>query len=376
MSINASNTVLSDNSDIKVSVTVKLKGGKTRVIPGDSFQWEVRGATGSVTGDNVHISSTNGATNAQLIARYDGFSTILTLNSGYGKLFADFDQMNYPVTFSATPNEVKGEAARINGLPGLDAGNYAIQLKYDMKLGTGTKVAYVNFGSGAGVPVPGSPSNLELKVLGDNSLNMLRAEIIDAAGSKKLIDLSRVINWTGWKTITADLSAYKLTYPVKLSKIYVANPAESQDERAAAGTVGFDDISFQYQNASASAPRNQVKLNIDNPTVSVNGKTTTVDQAPYIISGNTMVPIRFITEALAGEVKWNGNEGKVTVFRGDHLVDLWLGNPNLIVDGSTVTAEVAPALKNQLTMVPLRILSENLGWKVTWDGATRTVTLE
>jgi len=45
------------------------------------------------------------------------------------------------------------------------------------------------------------------------------------------------------------------------------------------------------------------------------------------------------------------------------------------MDGERVTAEVAPQLINERTMIPLRLLAEKMGWKVTWNNDTRSVTL-
>ncbi|WP_254611590.1 copper amine oxidase N-terminal domain-containing protein [Paenibacillus sp. JMULE4] len=101
-----------------------------------------------------------------------------------------------------------------------------------------------------------------------------------------------------------------------------------------------------------------------------------LEQAPVIEKGNTLIPIRFVTDALGGTVRWDDTERKVTVIRGGKMIDLWIDNPDLIVNGQRVTAEVPPVIMNNLTMVPLRILSENLGWKVTWDPQTRQVTLQ
>lgn len=377
MQIQASNTVLAKGSDIKLSVKVKLKNGTERVVPGDSFQWEAKGFQGQVTGDTLHVTET-GTAGGQLIARYDGFGAILPMNTGFTKLFADFDGTTVPISFTATPNDVKGSATIVPGLQGLPATNKAVQLSYDMTLGSGTKAAYIKFGDTNGLAVEGSPQSINLNVLGDKSLNWLRAEVQDAKGETKLVDLARYIDWTGWKAISADLTQYNLTYPIKLKRIYAANIAQGQDERAAIGTIGIDDITFQYKNGTTDPAKNQIKLIINNPIVTVNGKQVSLapSPAPYINAGNTMVPLRFVTEALGGEVEWNNDERKVIIRRGNQLAELWLDQVNLNAGGKWVTAEVPPVLKGETTMVPIRIISENLGWKVSWDQSTYTATLE
>ncbi|WNQ11590.1 stalk domain-containing protein [Paenibacillus aurantius] len=375
--IQASNTILTQGADIKLSLVARLKNGQERTLSGDAFQWEVKGFKGEVQGDTLHVGDLTGTTSGQLIAKYDGFSANLAMAIGSTQVWADFDQTSQPVSYLGSSADVKGTVSIVPGLSGLPATNKALQLTYDMTAGTGTKAAYVKFGDN-GLPVSGNPQSLKLNVLGDKSLNWLRAEITDAAGTSKLVDLTRAIDWTGWKPVSADLTAYNFTYPIKVKRIYVANPAQGQDERAATGTVGFDDISFQYKTAAPVLPLNQIKLQINNPNVTVNGKTLGLapSPAPYLTAGNTMVPLRFVTEALGGEVKWDNDNRKVIVTRGGKLLELWIDQVNLNVNGKYVTAEVPPVLKNEVTMVPLRILSENLGWKVSWDQATYTVTME
>jgi hypothetical protein len=94
------------------------------------------------------------------------------------------------------------------------------------------------------------------------------------------------------------------------------------------------------------------------------------------VDGNTLVPLRFVTEALGGQVEWDGTQNKVTIIRGQNMMVFQLGQKDYLADGARKTAEVAAALKNERTMVPLRVLTEYLGWKVTWDQNTRTIVLE
>jgi hypothetical protein len=40
--------------------------------------------------------------------------------------------------------------------------------------------------------------------MGDKSLNWLRAELVDNSGSTVYVDLAKVIDWTGWKSLNID----------------------------------------------------------------------------------------------------------------------------------------------------------------------------
>ena len=58
----------------------------------------------------------------------------------------------------------------------------------------------------------------------------MRAEVIDADGKLNYVSFTENMNWTGWRKVTADVSDLKV--PIKVKSIYVANPANGQDERA------------------------------------------------------------------------------------------------------------------------------------------------
>lgn len=374
LKIQPSSQVLLPNAIYKLPVVATTKQGVSRTVPAASIQWTMEGFKGLIEGDKLTVQSINpGVKQGRLYAQYDGFTTMLTMPLGQMQTLLDFETEK-PVSFLGTA-EVTGSVKRTSSF-GMPSGAYGLLLSYDFTKGTGTKAAYVLLGdNGAGIPVQGQPQTLSVKVKGDNSFNWVRAEVVDAKGSKKLVDLTQNMNWTDWKTLTADLAGYGVAYPITLTRLYVANPAQGQDERAAKGEVMFDDISFQYA-PSIDSVRNLVKLAINKTSLTVNQATVVIDQAPVLYKENTLVPVRFIVDALGGETAWNEQEHKVTILKDNHMAELWLNKADLVIDGQVVTAEVAPMLMNERTMVPLRLLAEKMGWKVGWDQPTQSVTLE
>lgn len=101
----------------------------------------------------------------------------------------------------------------------------------------------------------------------------------------------------------------------------------------------------------------------------VKGKYVESDAAPYIENNRTLVPIRVITENLLYEVGWQGKERKVTV--GDK-VTLWIGKTTALLNGEEKTLDVAPVIKENRTFVPLRFIAEAFQETVDWDKGTRT----
>ncbi|ULL19465.1 copper amine oxidase [Paenibacillus sp. H1-7] len=367
--ISGSDIALSEGSSYKLPVIATTKSGKSREVPAELIQWEVLGMKGEVKNGVLNVESLAGATQVQLIARYDGYSTMLTLAIGKDKVWYDLDT-NAVMTLSRPLPEGVTTSVYIRE----ENKNKYLELAYDFTKGEGTKWAYADMDTG--IQIEGQPQLLKLKVNGDESLNALKTEIKDNSGKIYYVELTPNINWKGWKQLSVDLSAYDLKYPITVKSVYVVNDKMGQDERAAVGKVGLDDITFSYKGQITTPSNNSVKLTVNKTAVTVNSKNMTLEQAPVIISGNTLLPIRFVTDALGGTVRWDDNERKVTVIRGDKMIDLWIDNPDLIVNGKRITAEVAPRIMKDVTMVPLRILSENLGWKVTWDEKTQQITLQ
>ncbi|MHB8107441.1 MAG: stalk domain-containing protein [Candidatus Cryosericum sp.] len=65
--------------------------------------------------------------------------------------------------------------------------------------------------------------------------------------------------------------------------------------------------------ATAQHPSALVVLHIGDRTAQVNGKATTLEAAPRIISGRTFVPLRFVAEAFGATVTWNASARTATI---------------------------------------------------------------
>ncbi|NOU70013.1 copper amine oxidase [Paenibacillus sp. LMG 31458] len=369
MRFNSGAFSLTEGGDFKLPISVTTRSGATRELPAASATWELSGVKGTLKDGILHVDSASGSQAAQVIARYDGYSTMVTLPVGQEKVWYDLDKFAVMTTGDKYPAEV---VSAVNIVP--ISGNQSLEISYDFTKGTGTKAAYARFNGMNGAPIEGEPEFITAKVLGDGSFNWVRAEIIDANGKLNYVSFTENMNWTGWRKVTADVSDLK--FPIKIKSVYVANPANGQDERASKGKINIDDISFIYKGQLAALPKNTIKLNVYKKQATLNDKSYTLEQAPTIVNDNTLVPLRFVTEALGGNVKWDDKERKVTVIRGDKLIDLWIDNADLLVNGDRVTAEVSPKIMNNVTMVPLRLISERLGFKVGWEPKNYGITIE
>ncbi|TXK80960.1 stalk domain-containing protein [Paenibacillus sp. N3.4] len=360
---------VTEGGDFKLPLSVTTKSGVTRDLPPSSATWELSGIKGSVKDGVLHVDSASGSQAAQVIARYDGYSTMVTLPVGQEKVWYDLDHNAVMTTGDKYPVEVISSVNIVQ-----ENGNKNLEISYDFTKGQGNKAAYARFNGTSGAQIAGEPQFITARIFGDNSFNWVRAEVVDGDGKLNYVSLTDNMNWTGWRKMTADLSDLK--FPITIKSVYVVNPTNGQDERAAKGKINIDDISFIYKGQLAALPKSTVKLTVNKKQATINNKSTTLEQAPTIVNGNTLVPLRFVTEALGGDVKWDDKERKVTVLRGDKLIDLWIDQTDLLVNGDRVTAEVAPKIMNNVSMVPLRLISEKLGFKVGWEPKNQGISLE
>lgn len=119
-----------------------------------------------------------------------------------------------------------------------------------------------------------------------------------------------------------------------------------------------------------------MELTVGEKTLQVNGVPMEMDVEPQIVDGRTMVPVRFVSEALHAQVNWNDATRNVTLVQGQKWLDLWPAEPYMVVDGRRYDLDVAPMIINGRTMLPLRAISQALGLSVHWDAATQKITLQ
>ncbi len=123
-----------------------------------------------------------------------------------------------------------------------------------------------------------------------------------------------------------------------------------------------------------------VKMVIDQKGMLVNGKFVPTDVPPIIKNNRTLVPIRFVTEAVGADVGWDPATRKVTITLDGNKVELYIGKNTAYVNGiprkiDPNNPKVVPIIIHNRTYVPIRFIMEAFGATVQWDSRTRTVTI-
>jgi hypothetical protein len=103
-----------------------------------------------------------------------------------------------------------------------------------------------------------------------------------------------------------------------------------------------------------------------------NHPAQTMDVLPVIVNDRTMLPVRFVADALGAEVDWTPAAGNVPM-----LIHLDLDGQSLtFAIGETAPGMDVPAqIVDSRTMVPLRFIVEFFGATVSWDDATRGIEI-
>lgn len=117
----------------------------------------------------------------------------------------------------------------------------------------------------------------------------------------------------------------------------------------------------------------EISFKVGDSTLLVNGNEMTVE-TPYVVGeGVTLVPVRVITEAFGAKVGWEQSEKRVTLQTDEKEIELWIGKDIACVNDINRNMLSSPELSNNVTMVPLRFISENFGAEVSYDKETKSI---
>jgi hypothetical protein len=170
-------------------------------------------------------------------------------------------------------------------------------------------------------------------------------------------------------------------------KVYIVGQTNSTDFPVTAGAYqksisGSQDFFLSKMNLIATETKDgkiTMILTIGSKNAYVNQQLVVLDVAPFIDSGRTFVPFRFVGESLGAQVGYttdaNGRVATVTYQLGSTSIILYIGRKDALVNGRTVYLDVAPQILQGRTVIPLRFVTEALGCKVDWDGQKMQVTI-
>jgi|GEM_PF-666750 len=224
------------------------------------------------------------------------------------------------------------------------------------------------------------------------SLTVARGGEVTAPAGATVLGTPTVINtdFTGTTLVTIPLAGIDLPAEPAAREAFLAELAvfavhSDGEEQIINGTIVYDSddmpigITFTVDKFSTFAVirvgRRTVKLTVGSTAATVDGKPYTLDAAPYITAGRTLVPVRFVSEALGADVEWIEEKRQVVIRDGGKEIVLTVGSFAVTVDGAEQALDCAPEQRPGCVFVPLRFVSETLGATVEYDAATQAVTI-
>ena len=111
------------------------------------------------------------------------------------------------------------------------------------------------------------------------------------------------------------------------------------------------------------------------PQIYLNNQVLSTEVSPIQQNGRVLVPMRSIFEDLGATVNYNDLNRSITATKGDTVIRMALGSSNATVNGLAYKLDVPAKAYYGRTLVPLRFVSEAMGAKVDYNANTRVVMI-
>ncbi|AOT70147.1 stalk domain-containing protein [Geosporobacter ferrireducens] len=114
----------------------------------------------------------------------------------------------------------------------------------------------------------------------------------------------------------------------------------------------------------------------NSPKIFIDNVEQAYDVMPQIENGRTLIPMRGVFETLGAEVQWDETTKTVKGKKENTEIALTIGSYFASQNNEKVQLEVQPKIVDGRTMIPLRFVSEALGAEVQWDQDTKKINIQ
>ena len=128
-------------------------------------------------------------------------------------------------------------------------------------------------------------------------------------------------------------------------------------------------ISLLCVSIPTSASTISISMNLNGESVDLK------DNGIYIEEGNTMVPLRFIAESIGAIVDYNKFTKEISIKKDDRIIELNINSTKAFINDKEIQILVKPEIKENITMVPLRFVSEALDMYINYNRSNRIIYL-
>ncbi len=169
---------------------------------------------------------------------------------------------------------------------------------------------------------------------------------------------------------------YQFDFETKQQAVLRKNPGKSNIAQDPYGNFFVSDRTKLYKysipGVSTNPSASGIKVEINGQRIDFGS-----DQGPVLAeaTNRTLVPMRKLFEVLGAEISWSDETETVTAKKGDTVITIKIGDPIAKKNGADILLDQPAKLINDRTMVPVRFVAEALGATVDWEEATQTVKI-
>lgn len=152
---------------------------------------------------------------------------------------------------------------------------------------------------------------------------------------------------------------YKQFFTVKNGVNYIGDNQLSLKRINVDGKHTGEDIekAIQY-NAKKNKPKSRTLFSINNQLI---------DIKPIKKNGVTYIPLHETMAALNGSYNWIPGDSNISINHNGNNIKLKLASSELTVNGQKYTLTSSPKLIKQKVYIPIRTISEQLNYNITWE---------
>ena len=107
----------------------------------------------------------------------------------------------------------------------------------------------------------------------------------------------------------------------------------------------------------------------------LDGERITSNPSPVIVNSRTMIPVRALFEKMGAKISWDEETKTVMVAYKDINIEMVIGSDVAKVNGMGMKLDAPAMIKNDRTLIPVRFISEAIGAFVSWDDKTKSVQI-
>lgn len=111
-------------------------------------------------------------------------------------------------------------------------------------------------------------------------------------------------------------------------------------------------------------------------TFLVDGKEMPLTQAMVLKDGRTYLPLRAMSEAINAKSFFEPKAKVISTYYQNHILTMTLNTTSYTIDNQTKTMDAAPFVKNGYTLVPIRFVANEFGYQVSATKAGVTLRLK